>query len=75
MFKGTEALGLMQSRAGVTSESLVVLKQALNLVMNEDGNADPYAMGEVKTSLCDRLGLRDLASFSGSGFFFSVWCC
>lgn len=51
MFKGTEALGLMQSRAGVTSESLVLLKEALNLVMNEHANADPYAMDQVNTSL------------------------
>lgn len=69
VFKGTEALGLMQSRAGVTSESLVLLKQALNLVVNEDGNADPYAMGEVNASLCDGLGLRVLAAFSVFGFF------
>ncbi|CAM9384847.1 unnamed protein product [Ectocarpus fasciculatus] len=43
VYKGAEALGLMQSRAGVTSESLVYLKEALKMVISEDGNADPYA--------------------------------
>lgn len=37
----------MQSRAGVTSESLVYLKEALKMVINEDGNADPYARDQV----------------------------
>ena len=41
VFKGAEALGLMQSRAGVTPESLVDLKEALALVLNEGANADP----------------------------------
>lgn len=51
VFKGTEALGLMQSRAGVTSESLVHLREALSLVVNEDSNADPYAMDQVGACL------------------------
>lgn len=42
MFKGAEALGLMQSRAGVTAESLVDLKEALALVLSEGANADPF---------------------------------
>lgn len=43
MFNGTEALGLMQSRAGVTPESLAHLKQALNSVVNEEPDVDPLA--------------------------------
>lgn len=37
----------MQSRAGVTSESLVYLKEALKMIISEDGNADPYARDQV----------------------------
>eukprot|EP00752_Nemacystus_decipiens_P006081 g5489.t1 len=46
VFKGTEALGLMQSRAGVTAESLVELKEALNLVTQESAAGEPYAEEE-----------------------------
>lgn len=52
MFKGAEALGLMQSRAGVTPESLVDLKEALALVLSEGANADPLPGDEQVT---DRL--------------------
>ena len=48
VFKGTEALGLMQSRAGVTAESLVELKEALNLVRNESAAGEAYAAEEVQ---------------------------
>lgn len=50
VFKGTEALGLMQSRAGVTAESLVDLKEALKLVMNESAAGEAYAAGEVQVN-------------------------
>lgn len=50
MFKGTEALGLMQSRAGVTAESLVELKEALKAVTNENANGDPYTAEEVEVN-------------------------
>lgn len=42
VFNGTEALGLMQSRAGVTPESLKGLKDALHTVANEEGIDSPY---------------------------------
>lgn len=47
VFKGAEALGLMQSRAGVTSESLAHLREALSLVVNENAASDPYSMEQV----------------------------
>lgn len=50
VFKGAEALGLMQSRAGVTPESLVDLKEALGLVLSEGANADPLP-GDEQVSL------------------------
>ena len=50
MFKGAEALGLMQSRAGVTPESLADLKEALALVLSEGANADPLP-GDEHVSL------------------------
>lgn len=50
VFKGAEALGLMQSRAGVTLESLVDLKEALGLVLSEGANADPLP-GDEQVSL------------------------
>lgn len=40
----------MQSRAGVTAESLVELKEALKLVMNESAAGEPYAAEEVQVS-------------------------
>lgn len=48
VFKGTEALGLMQSRAGVTAESLVDLKEALKLVTSENAGGDLYAAEEME---------------------------
>lgn len=50
MFRGTEALGLIQSRAGVTLESLVQLKEALNLVVNEEPRSDPYTRDDQVTA-------------------------
>lgn len=47
IFKGTEALGLMQSRAGVTAESLVELREALKLVMDDNAGGDPLTPEEV----------------------------
>ena len=39
----------MQSRAGVTVETLVSLKEALNLVMNENANVDLSPAEQVRT--------------------------
>eukprot|EP00903_Cladosiphon_okamuranus_P014456 g13412.t1 len=50
VFKGTEALGLMQSRAGVTAESLEELKEALKLVVNESAGGEPYAVEEMEVN-------------------------
>ena len=56
MFKGADALGLMQSRAGVTAASLVNLKEALALVMSEDANADPSPGDDQVTAYdCQRI--------------------
>lgn len=49
----------MQSRAGVTSESLVYLKEALALVMSEDAGADPYARDQEVT---DSVSMTDVGN-------------
>ncbi|CAN0502629.1 unnamed protein product, partial [Ectocarpus sp. 12 AP-2014] len=66
VFKGAEALGLMQSRAGVTSESLVYLKEALKMVMSEDGNADPYSRDQADGASFDHRHGGDEVLSSGS---------
>ncbi|CAM9541114.1 unnamed protein product [Ectocarpus sp. 6 AP-2014] len=66
VYKGAEALGLMQSRAGVTSESLVYLKEALKMVINEDGNADPYARDQADGASFDHRHGGDEVLSSGS---------
>lgn len=63
MFKGTEALGLMQSRAGVTAESLVEIKEALKLVMNESAGGESYAAEEVQVN-----------AHADSSFSWETWC-
>lgn len=49
VFKGSEALGLMHSRAGVTVETLVSLKEALKLVVNENVNVDLSSADQVRS--------------------------
>ncbi|CAM9453258.1 unnamed protein product [Scytosiphon promiscuus] len=65
VFKGTEALGLMQSRAGVTSESLVHLREALSMVVNENASADPYALDQDEDEIPGQSHNGDVLS-SGS---------
>lgn len=40
VYSGEEALGLLESRAGLTADSLVQLKEALKMVMNEDPRSE-----------------------------------
>lgn len=40
----------MQSRAGVTAESLEELKEALKLVMNESAGGEPYVAEEMEVN-------------------------
>lgn len=48
IYRGEEALGLMQSRAGVTAESLVQLKQALDTIMSDPaGGGDEVRQASV----------------------------
>lgn len=48
MYSGEEALGLIESRIGVTEASMSGLRDALDLVMNEDPRHDlKRTWGEV----------------------------
>lgn len=48
MYSGEEALGLMESRVGITAESIPHLKDALNFIKNEDPRHISHNWGKVR---------------------------